>query len=111
VHVLSQPAVQPTGDALIQEYAQSCICEATGIPQNPDNPIKAFNDFLEELAEDQAIAALFITKEFTDTIGVLKKYFPRLILVILSTTDADRYSGIYREISFVDNNIARICRS
>jgi hypothetical protein len=111
VHVLSQPAVQPTGDALIRKYAESCICEATGILQNPENPITVFNNFLEVLAEDHAIAALFITKEFTETIGVLKKYFPRLVLVILSTTDAERYSSIYREISFIDNNIARICRS
>jgi len=111
VHVLSQPAVQPTGDTIVYEYAKSCLCEVTGKDQNPTDPIKMFNLLLDKLEKTKAVAALFITKEFKETISVLKKHFPRLILVILSATDADRYSSIYTEISFIDGNIDRICRS
>jgi hypothetical protein len=70
-----------------------------------------FNLLLDKLEKTKAVAALFITKEFKETISVLKKHFPRLILVVLSATDADRYSSIYTEISFIDGNIDRICRS
>ena len=112
VHVLSQPSGQrPTDMALAEWYAECCICEYTGKLQKPASPIAEFNEFLAELAKRQAIAAMFITQEFQEGIDALTKHCPSLVLVILSATDASRYSSIYRELAFTDSNLARICRS
>ena len=112
VHVLSQPSGQrPTDMGLAEWYAECCICEYTGKIQKPTSPITEFNEFLAELAKRQAIAAMFITQEFQEGIDALTKHCPSLVLVILSATDASRYSSIYRELAFTDSNIARICRS
>ena len=112
VHVLSQPSGQrPTDMGLAEWYAECCICEYTGKLQKPASPIAEFNEFLAELAKRQAIAAMFITKEFQEGIDALTKHCPSLVLVILSATDASRYSSIYRELAFTDSNLARICRS
>ena len=112
VHVLSQPSGQrPTDMSLAEWYAECCICEYTGKIQKPASPIAEFNEFLAELAKRQAIAAMFITKEFQEGIDALTKHCPSLVLVILSATDASRYSSIYRELAFTDSNLARICRS
>ncbi len=112
VHVLSQPSGQrPTDMGLAEWYAECCICEYTGKIQKPASPIAEFNEFLAELAKRQAIAAMFITKEFQEGIDALMKHCPSLVLVILSATDASRYSSIYRELAFTDSNLARICRS
>jgi len=112
VHVLSQPSGQrPTDMGLAEWYAECCICEYTGKIQKPASPITEFNEFLAELAKRQAIAAMFITKEFQEGIDTLTKHCPSLVLVILSATDASRYSSIYRELAFTDSNLARICRS
>ena len=112
VHVLSQPSGQrPTDMGLAEWYAECCICEYTGKLQKPASPIAEFNEFLAELAKRQAIAAMFITKEFQEGIDTLTKHCPSLVLVILSATDASRYSSIYRELAFTDSNLARICRS
>jgi hypothetical protein len=112
VHVLSQPSGQrPTDMGLAEWYAECCICEYTGKIQKPASPITVFNEFLAELAKRQAIAAMFITKEFQEGIDALTKHCPSLVLVILSATDASRYSSIYRELAFTDSNLARICRS
>jgi hypothetical protein len=112
VHVLSQPSGQrPTDMGLAEWYAECCICEYTGKIQKPASPITEFNEFLAELAKRQAIAAMFITKEFQEGIDALTKHCPSLVLVILSATDASRYSSIYRELAFTDSNLARICRS
>ena len=112
VHVLSQPSGQrPTDMGLAEWYAECCICEYTGKLQKPASPIAEFNEFLAELAKRQAIAAMFITQEFQEGIDVLTKHCPSLVLVILSATDASRYSSIYRELAFTDSNLARICRS
>jgi hypothetical protein len=112
VHVLSQPSGQrPTDMSLAEWYAECCICEYTGKIQKPASPIAEFNEFLAELAKRQAIAAMFITKEFQEGIDALTKHCPSLVLVILSTIDASRYSSIYRELAFTDSNLARICRS
>ena len=112
VHVLSQPSGQrPTDMSLAEWYAECCICEYTGKIQKPASPIAEFNEFLAELAKRQAIAAMFITKEFQEGIDALTKHCPSLVLVVLSATDASRYSSIYRELAFTDSNLARICRS
>jgi hypothetical protein len=112
VHVLSQPSGQrPTDMGLAEWYAECCICEYTGKLQKPASPIAEFNEFLAELAKRQAIAAMFITKEFQEGIDTLTKHCPSLVLVILSATDASRYSSIYRELAFTESNLARICRS
>lgn len=112
VHVLSQPSGQrPTDMGLAEWYAECCICEYTGKIQKPASPIAEFNEFLAELAKRQAIAAMFITQEFQEGIDALTKHCPSLVLVILSATDASRYSSIYRELAFTDSNLARICRS
>ena len=112
VHVLSQPSGQrPTDMGLAEWYAECCICEYTGKLQKPASPIAEFNEFLAELAKRQAIAAMFITHEFQEGIDALTKHCPSLVLVILSATDASRYSSIYRELAFTDSNLARICRS
>ena len=112
VHVLSQPSGQrPTDMGLAEWYAECCICEYTGKLQKPASSIAEFNEFLAELAKRQAIAAMFITKEFQEGIDALTKHCPSLVLVILSATDASRYSSIYRELAFTDSNLARICRS
>jgi hypothetical protein len=112
VHVLSQPSGQrPTDMGLAEWYAECCICEYTGKKQSPASPIAVFNEFLAELAKRQAIAAMFITQEFQEGIDALTKHCPSLVLVILSATDASRYSSIYRELAFTDSNLARICRS
>jgi len=112
VHVLSQPSGQrPTDMGLAEWYAECCICEYTGKLQKPASPITEFNEFLAELAKRQAIAAMFITQEFQEGIDALTKHCPSLVLVILSATDASRYSSIYRELAFTDSNLARICRS
>ncbi|MFZ4083149.1 MAG: hypothetical protein ACOYKN_18110 [Pirellula sp.] len=112
VHVLSQPSGQRPDDmGLAEWYAECCICEYTGKIQKPASPIAEFNEFLAELAKRQAIAAMFITKEFQEGIDTLTKHCPSLVLVILSATDASRYSSIYRELAFTDSNLARICRS
>ena len=112
VHVLSQPSGQrPTDMGLAEWYAECCICEYTGKLQKPASPIAEFNEFLAELAKRQAIAAMFITQEFQEGIDALTKHCPSLVLVILSATDASRYSSIYRELAFTDSNLARICRS
>ena len=112
VHVLSQPSGQrPTDMSLAEWYAECCICEYTGKIQKPASPIAEFNEFLAELAKRQAIAAMFITQEFQEGIDALTKHCPSLVLVILSATDASRYSSIYRELAFTDSNLARICRS
>ena len=112
VHVLSQPSGQrPTDMGLAEWYAECCICEYTGKIQKPASPITEFNEFLAELAKRQAIAAMFITQEFQEGIDALTKHCPSLVLVILSATDASRYSSIYRELAFTDSNLARICRS
>ena len=112
VHVLSQPSGQrPTDMGLAEWYAECCICEYTGKLQKPASSITEFNEFLAELAKRQAIAAMFITQEFQEGIDALTKHCPSLVLVILSATDASRYSSIYRELAFTDSNLARICRS
>lgn len=112
VHLLSQPPGQrPSGMGLAEWYAECCICEYTGRSQKPTNPIAEFNAFLAQLAKRQAIAAMFITKEFQEGIIALKEHCPSLVLVILSASDASRYSSIYRELAFTDSNLARICRS
>lgn len=112
VHVLSQPSGQrPTDMGLAEWYAECCICEYTGKIQKPASPITEFNEFLAELAKRQAIAAMFITQEFQEGIDALTKHCPSLVLVILSATDASRYSSIYRELAFTESNLARICRS
>ena len=112
VHVLSQPSGQrPTDMGLAEWYAECCICEYTGKLQKPASSITEFNEFLAELAKRQAIAAMFITHEFQEGIDALTKHCPSLVLVILSATDASRYSSIYRELAFTDSNLARICRS
>jgi hypothetical protein len=112
VHVLSQPSGQRPDDmGLAEWYAECCICEYTGKKQSPASPITVFNEFLAELAKRQAIAAMFITKEFQEGIDALTKHCPSLVLVVLSATDASRYSSIYRELAFTDSNLARICRS
>lgn len=111
VHLLSQPTDVDKSSDLRTWYANRCLDELRGPRGNPSDPVQTLNKLIKQLTDMNAVVAMFITKDRTETIKELKSYFPQLVLIELSQTDADRYSDIQSEISLIDRHVENICKS
>jgi hypothetical protein len=105
VRMLSQPTVSNASTPIAEWYANCCLQELMWRSGNTPDPVGTLNKIIKQDAEKGDVVAMFITNDQHDTIAELVKSFPQLILVVLSQSDAMRYSDIVSENSIFDGHI------
>jgi hypothetical protein len=105
VCMLSQPTVPSASTPIADWYATCCLQELVWRTGNIPDPVKTLNKTIKQYVEQGRVVAMFTTNDQHDTIAELGKSFPQLILVVLSQSDAMRYSDIVSENSIFDGHI------
>jgi hypothetical protein len=108
VVVIPEPTLPPDGQDKLEWYAQCCFQSLGYDLEGAISWTQLLGDFLRVRAEDDTVIAMFVDFEKQEVIRLLRENFPRLLLVVLSETNALRYSQIYIELQDIDNNLKRM---
>jgi hypothetical protein len=105
--VLKEPTQKNDDKSNAEWYAEQ-ICKSLGYEFQPNNWRNWLNFRLDTFAQDSTVVVMFISQEYRIAIATLKEEFPRLLLLEVSDSDAERYYKVYTYLDDIDKSLANV---